>query len=99
MKYLFWVCGLLLFLATANLPIGFYTFLRIVVSVVSILAIVDSNNRNNGLFTVLFGILLIIFNPLIPVYLQNKDYWMPIDVISGLLCFVYGLLMPKQLEE
>ena len=40
MKYLLLLCSGLLLFALASLPIGYYTFLRIVVSIVAIVIVV-----------------------------------------------------------
>jgi len=84
MKYLFLICAGFLFLALADLPIGYYTFLRIVVTIGAIAVVFTEfeNGFNYWVFT--FGIMVIVFNPLIPIYLNNKDTWMPIDIVAAI---------------
>jgi hypothetical protein len=43
---------------------------------------------------ILFGITVLIFNPIIPIYLMNKNIWIPIDLICGIL-FIHQALIYK----
>lgn len=85
MKALLIICSGLLLLALADLPIGYYTFLRIVVTIGAIAVIIKEFENGINFWTLSFGLIAIIFNPLIPVYLNDKDAWMPIDLISAVL--------------
>ncbi|MGL4332445.1 MAG: DUF6804 family protein [Bacteroidales bacterium] len=49
------------------------------------------NNKNNTLFVV-FILIAILFNPLIPVYL-NKELWSFIDLIGAVF---FGILAYKE---
>lgn len=96
MKALLLICSALLFLALADLPIGYYTLLRIVVTIGAV-AIIAKDFKNGINFWVLaFGLIAILFNPLIPVYLNNKDIWMPIDIIAAILFGIKSIIIkPK----
>ena len=59
--------GLLLFIAVFQLPGGYYEFLRIVVSLCA------GYNIYKGFYT--FIPILILFNPVAPIYLYNKAFW------------------------
>jgi len=76
------VAGLLL-IAIAELPYGYYTFLRITVFIVSIICVIEYFEKRN-IFVILFAIVAILFNPLIPVYL-DKETWVPIDIITAVI--------------
>jgi hypothetical protein len=39
-------------------------------------------------WVIAFGLLALLFNPFIPVYLNDKDAWLPIDLIGGVLFFI-----------
>jgi hypothetical protein len=95
MKTLLLICAGLLFIGLINLPIGYYTLLRIVVTIGSVTVLVNEfeNGLNFWVFT--FGLIAILFNPLIPVYLNNKSAWMSIDIIGGII-FVIKSLVIKQ---
>ena len=77
----------LLFMGIADMPSGYYTFLRIAVTVSSIIVIYNEYSYQKGLnfWIVLFGITAIIFNPIIPVYFYDKGLWMMIDGAGGIL--------------
>ena len=75
-------CGLLL-LAIANLPYGYYIFLRIAITIIAgINAFSVYKRKNKTLFAVFLGI-AVLFNPLVPIYL-DKGTWILIDLIVGL---------------
>ena len=75
------ICAALLFIAVFNLPIEYYSFLRLVVFIGAIVMIMD--NLKNPPWLLIFILIAFLFNPIIPVYLLNKLYWIPIDIISG----------------
>ena len=87
-KTLLLICTGLLFIALADLPIGYYTFLRIVVTIGAVSVIVTEFESGINFWIVAFGIIAIVFNPLIPVYLNNKDIWMPIDILAAILFLI-----------
>ena len=90
------ICALLLFIAVLKLPIEYYTFLRIIIFIGAFLVIISLSKK--GIWVILFGIIAILFNPIIPVYLYLKLYWIPIDIIAGIL-FLLVLFFNKQKEE
>jgi hypothetical protein len=77
-----WVIpAVMLLIATARLPYGYYTFMRIVTCAAAVLIAVASwNERPAGQFwAVLFGGLAILFNPLIPIHL-TRSAWFVLDI-------------------
>src|SRR5437868_5763411 len=95
MKVLLIVCAAFLFLSLTNLPIGFYTFLRILVTIGSITIMVTEFEGGINIWIILFGIIAILFNPLFPVYLHNKSTWMPLDILCGTLFLVKSFLIKQ----
>ena len=85
MKALLIICTGLLLLALIDLPIGYYTFLRIVVTIVAVAVVVTELENGINFWIIAFGLIAILFNPLIPVYLGDKSTWMPIDLITAML--------------
>ena len=85
MKILGLICVAFLLLALVDLPIGYYTFLRIIVTIGAIAIIVKEFENGINFWVIAFGIIAIVFNPLIPVYLGDKGAWMPIDIITAIL--------------
>ena len=68
------------------MPYGYYTLLRLIVTVGSVAYCVQFLEKKNMNMVYLFGFIAILFNPLIPVYL-NKDTWLIIDLIVGGIFF------------
>lgn len=98
MKYILSLCTILLLLCIGDLPIGYYTLVRIVVTIGAICVIVNEPNKDLNFWRASFGIIAIIFNPFIPVYLYDKSIWLVIDVFAiGL--FVIKLLMLKSVKH
>ena len=72
------ITGILLIIGALPLPIEYYDFLRIVVSIMAAL-----NLYSGG--TYLFIPILVLFNPILPIYLYSKPLWVIIDIISGIV--------------
>ena len=83
MKYLFALCAVLLFAALLPLPIGYYSILRIAITVACLIAIYDERDRGVTPWSVTFGLIAIVFNPIAPVYFNNRVIWSVIDVAAG----------------
>ena len=80
MKILY-LTAVLLFIAIFGLPYGYYTFLRLAVTGMSLYAAFGLLEKGSGNFWVMLFIALL-FNPLIPINL-SKDIWMLINIITG----------------
>jgi hypothetical protein len=85
MKTLLFFCAGLLFIGLFDLPIGYYTLLRIVVTIGSVAVVVSEFENGFNFWVITFGLIAILFNPLIPIYLNDKSAWMPIDIIGGII--------------
>lgn len=75
----------MLFLAVLAMPIGYYTILRILVTISAGIIFWQHYEADNKSFMVLFGTTFLVFNPIIPIYLINKNIWIPIDIFAGCL--------------
>jgi len=62
-------------LGALPLPGEYYELLRIIVSIMAIINIFKAYY--------IFIPILILFNPIMPVYLYSKALWVIIDIISG----------------
>lgn len=74
----------MLLLGVMNLPIEYYTFLRIVVTIGTICVILKEHS-DGIIWQVIFGVMAILFNPIIPVYLYSKSLWIPLDIVAAIL--------------
>lgn len=99
MKYLIIIASLCCFIGIIDLPISYYTFLRILVSLMSFVIIVNEF-RTRRFWFVAFVLIFILFNPIVPIYLYLKTIWIIIDCIVGLLLLYYFYtLIPKKKPE
>ncbi|MBM1105038.1 hypothetical protein JQC67_02690 [Aurantibacter crassamenti] len=90
-------CALLLLIALFHAPREYYWLLRTVVSIGALLVIIQ--NVTNPYWVVLFAIVLILFNPIFPIYLYKKLLWMPIDIIVGTLFLIEIIInRPKKVK-
>ena len=85
MKYLTLITSLFLVLGCFPLLIGYYTFLRIVVFVVCIVVIVKERERGLDSTNIIAGMIAIVFNPIIPIYLHDKTWWIVIDLLTAIV--------------
>jgi hypothetical protein len=87
--------GLLIF-GIANLPIGYYTLLRIAVTFSSVFIIYKEFDGNINTWTIMFGITAFLFNPVLPIYLNHKATWTIIDIAIAILFFVKAFIPLNQ---
>lgn len=90
MKGMLYVVTITLLLALVTLPIGYYTFLRILVTLSAGIILVKELNKGITIWFLLFGITAIIFNPILPIYLYKKHLWIPINIMAAILFFSYS---------
>lgn len=98
MKALLLICSGLLFLAILSLPIGYFTFLRIIVTIGAVSIVVAESQNGFNFWVIVFGIIAILFNPVIPIYLNSKSAWMPIDLICGILFLVKSFNLKSKIK-
>lgn len=85
MKTLLIVCMVSLLLGLANLPIGYYTFLRIIVTIGCISVIMEDTTFSLNNWVIIFIVIGILFNPIFPVFLNKKSLWMLIDLVAAII--------------
>lgn len=93
MKIAIILAGVFSFLGIADMPIGYYTFLRIYLTgIAAYLAFHEFGKKDEVSGSViLFGIIALLFNPFIPVYLHDKEVWSVIDFITGVIFIIKGV--------
>ena len=91
---LFLIPAAMLILAMADMPSGYYVFMRIVVCIACVLIAYGSYKREDSLngSAILFALMAILFNPIIPVYLYDREIWMPIDIIGAIIFVIKGFI-------
>jgi len=81
------IVTILLFIGVFKLPYGYYTFLRLVVSFAAGFLTYLYFKNNNKLWTIIFGLTTVLFNPVFPIYL-NRSIWGVIDIVVGIIFLV-----------
>jgi len=99
MKPFLTFCALCCFAGIIKLPIEYFTFLRIIVSVGATLILYNTLSSKQLYFSIIFFIILILFNPIFPIYLYRKNLWIPIDVITGILFLLITFIEKKEQKK
>ena len=79
----------MLFGAIAEWPYGYYTILRWITCITSILVVLQAFEKNINWAKVIFIIIAILFNPLAPIYL-SRNIWIPLDIVTAIL-FIFAI--------
>ena len=90
-------CAISCFVGIFRLPIEYYTFLRILVFIGASIVIYNFLSFKQYYFSIIFLVILILFNPFIPIYLYRKSLWIPIDTITGILFLL--IAFAEKLEQ
>lgn len=98
MKIAILLAGVFSFLGIADMPIGYYTFLRIYLTGIAAFIIFDSYSKSDKVSgeVIVFSVIAIIFNPFIPVYLHDKELWSAIDAVVGIVFLIKGFKLKQE---
>jgi CHASE2 domain-containing sensor protein len=88
------IAGLLL-VALANWPYGYYTFLRLAVSLASAVLAWQSFRDQRSTWGLAMAAIALLFNPFILVHLHRQE-WMWIDAVSALVFLMCPPQKPKK---
>lgn len=92
-------CAICLFIAVLNLPISYYTFLRITVTIGAVLVMIRGRKDILNFWFLCFGLIAILYNPVFPVYLYAKSKWIPVDIVTGILFLIVKFKEGKEPEN
>jgi hypothetical protein len=83
------ITAALLIIATGRLPYGYYQFIRIVTILTALYAlyISFSVNKKMNFWIWIFGLIIILFNPIFPFALERSG-WFYADLITALIFIV-----------
>lgn len=81
------IAVIMLFWALADNPYGYYQILRWVICGLSGYLVYLAYNEKKNVWVWIFGILTVLFNPILPIYL-DRDTWSIIDVITAVIIFI-----------
>jgi hypothetical protein len=98
---LFWILPLVVMgIGVLPMPYGYYNILRIVVCICAAFMAVRAIKTQNGqLVSWLFGGLALLYNPVLPVHLNEKPVWMIVNVLTAILFIVFRDLSYDEEEE
>lgn len=79
------IIAAILFVSIADLPYGFYTFMRIVVPLLSIIYLFFAYITEDKFSLMLIPniLIVILWNPILPIYM-DKASWVIIDAFAGI---------------
>ena len=87
-KKLTWILPIIVIaLAIFPMPYVYYSFLRIVICGCSIFFAIRLFENKQISFVWIFGFLALLYNPIVPVYLYEKEIWTLINIATGILFY------------
>jgi hypothetical protein len=89
------VGALMALVAIADLPYGYYTFMRLVVCATAVFVLVVAVRSDQMWAVWLYGMFALLFNPVVPVHL-TKGLWRPIDFVVGIMLVVAALVVRRK---
>lgn len=79
-----YICAAMLFIGAAPLPYGYYMLLRLVACGVFAFAAFVSFDRKHKTLPWVYGLLALLFNPIIKIHLP-KETWAFVDIAAAIL--------------
>jgi len=92
------IAAIMLLLALAPWPYGYYQVLRLVVCGVAVYVAFMAYTCQKMWTVWLFGFIAVLFNPLLPIYL-SRHIWQPIDVLCGILFMVIAVILKEPIRS
>jgi len=92
------IAAVMALVAIADLPYGYYTLMRLVVCATAIFVIVVAAKSGQSWGIWLYGIIGLLFNPLIPIHL-TKGIWQPLDFLAAAALVVAGFAIRRRTAE
>jgi len=80
------IAGVVLLIALARLPYGYYITLRWIVTISAAISIFHAFEKGKSGWGWIFIAIAILFNPFFPIHL-NKSIWSVIDIIVAVIFF------------
>jgi len=87
----------ILLLVFGSWPYSYYQFLRWAIFIIGAYSAYLAYEKKKIAWSWIFGIIAILFNPIIPIYF-SKSTWQFIDVVVAIIFFV-SLFKTKKLEK
>jgi hypothetical protein len=89
------LCAIAMLVALLRMPIGYYTFLRLLATAGAVVDVLHHYRRAGlSIRVVLFGVVALVFNPIWRVHLGDRELWEPINAAAAVL-FLYAAVWPE----
>lgn len=99
MKLLSIIAGIALLLAIIpSWAYGYYILLRWFIFISSIIIAYKFYRSKLTGWTLVFGAIAFLFNPLFPIYL-SRSTWAPIDLVAGVLFFISAYSLKRRVVK
>ena len=92
------LAAIMLLLALAPWPYGYYQLLKFVVCGASVYTAFKAYQWQKIWATWLFGFVAVLFNPLIPIHL-SREIWQPIDIVCAILFMVIAIILNEPVSS
>ena len=92
------ILAILFFICLAELPYGFFQFVRFAALVGVAVLEYQANEKENKTEMIIYICLAVLFQPLIKISL-GREIWNVVDVIVGLALLVSIFIIPKSTNE
>ncbi|MBK7573400.1 MAG: hypothetical protein IPI10_18015 [Bacteroidetes bacterium] len=92
------ILAILFFICLAELPYGFFQFVRFAALVGFAVLAYQANEKENKTEMIIYICLAVLFQPLIKISL-GREIWNVVDVIVGLALLVSIFIKPKLTNE
>jgi hypothetical protein len=88
-KKIFWIAPIIaMAIGALPMPYGYYTLSRLVVSGCSLYFAHRLYRENQTPFVWIFGFFAILYNPIIPIHLYQKEIWMAVNILTAIVFFL-----------
>jgi hypothetical protein len=86
---MFWIAPLVVMgIGVFPMPYGYYMLLRLVVCACSLLYTFRFAKKEKIALAWIFGFLAVLYNPLIPIHLYEKNLWTLVNIITAVIFLV-----------
>ena len=88
-KNIFWIAPIIVMaIGFLPMPYGYYNLSRIIVFVCAIYFAYYLFKEKDITFVWIFGFLAILYNPILPIHLYEKQIWMFVNIITSLIFII-----------
>ena len=95
-KSIFWIAPIVVMaIGVLPMPYGYYSLSRLVVCGCAVYFAIASKSQNQDVFIWVFGALAVLYNPIIPVHLYEKEIWIIVNLVTAAVFFFKRNLLSR----